>query len=280
MTASGKPIDDEEMISYILAGLDYEYNPIVSALVSRTDPLSVGEVYAQLLNFEQHMELLHPDSQPSANMATRGRGSQRGRGGGGCGRGGNRGRGHGNQPRHENNNNASDSNKPRCQLCKKVGHEVMDCWHRFEEDFVPTTPKKKYASMAYTPYGVDTNWYTDTGASHHVTGSLEKLSVHDAYKSQDQVHTASSAGMSISHIGHSIVHTPSRNLHLKNILHVPKASKNLVSVHRLASDISAFLEFHSDFFLIKDQATKKTLLRGRCHQGLYPMPTAPPVKQA
>jgi hypothetical protein len=53
---------------------------------------------------------------------------------------------------------------------------------------------------------------------------------------------------------------------------VPSAKKNLVSVHRLAADNHAFLEFHPDFFLIEDQATKKTLLEGKCRGGLYPLP--------
>jgi hypothetical protein len=33
------------------------------------------------------------------------------------------------------------------------------------------------------------------------------------------------------------------------------------------------------FFFIKDQATKNTILKGRCHKGLYPLPPAP-IKQA
>lgn len=59
---------------------------------------------------------------------------------------------------------------------------------------------------------------------------------------------------------------------LNNVLHVPQASKNLVSVHCLAVDNHAFLEFHPYFFLIKDQATKRVLLCGRCKDGLYPLP--------
>ena len=86
--------------------------------------------------------------------------------------------------------------------------------------------------------------------------------------------------MEIKHVGHTIVPTPSKPLHLNNILHVPQAAKNLVSVHRLAKDNFAFLEFHPDHFLIKDQATKNTILRGRCHKGLYPLPSTQSVKQA
>ena len=54
-------------------------------------------------------------------------------------------------------------------------------------------------------------------------------------------------------------------------LHVPSASKNLLSVHCIAIDNHVFLEFHPFFFLIKDQATKKILYRGRCVRGLYPL---------
>ena len=119
----------------------------------------------------------------------------------------------------------------------------------------------------------------DTGATDHITGELEMLTIHDKYNGKDQIHTASGAGMDISHIGHTNVHAPSRDLHLNNVLHVPKATKNFVSVYHLAADNHAYLQFHPNFFLIKDQATKSTLLRGRCHNGLHTLPLTPPSKQ-
>jgi hypothetical protein len=82
----------------------------------------------------------------------------------------------------------------------------------------------------------------------------------------------SGAGMEISHIGKSFIHTPIRNLQLCNILHVPKATKNLMSIHRFALDNNVFFEIHPWFFLIKDRDTRSTLLRGRCHDGSYPIP--------
>jgi hypothetical protein len=88
----------------------------------------------------------------------------------------------------------------------------------------------------------------DSGARDHVTGELEKLTVRDKYHGDDQVHTASGAGMSINHVGHIILHSPSSKLHLNNILHVPNANKSLVSINRLALDNNIFLEFHPDRF--------------------------------
>jgi hypothetical protein len=61
------------------------------------------------------------------------------------------------------------------------------------------------AGAAATGYGIDTNWYADSGASNHITGELEKMTVRDKYGGQDQVHTASGAGMDISNIGHSVL---------------------------------------------------------------------------
>jgi hypothetical protein len=118
---------------------------------------------------------------------------------------------------------------------------------------------------------VDTNWYVDSGATDHITGEHDKLTIREKYGGRDQVHGANGSGMSISNIGHSTLHTPIRPLHLNNILHVPSANKSLASVHRIAFDNNAFLEFHPNFFIIKDRATKTTLHQGRCSGGLYPL---------
>ena len=95
--------------------------------------------------------------------------------------------------------------------------------------------------------------------------------VRDKYHGHEQVHTASGSGMRISSIGHTVLHTPHKNLHLQNILHVPHANKSLASVHRLTSDNNALIEFHPDLFLIKDLDTRKIIHQGKCRGGLYPL---------
>jgi histone deacetylase 1/2 len=77
--------------------------------------------------------------------------------------------------------------------------------------------------------------------------------------------------MNISHIGNSILCTQHNSLHLKNILHVPSASKNLLSIHRLTLGNDVFLEFHPFFFFIKDRVTRRILFKGPCYGGLYPL---------
>jgi hypothetical protein len=74
MASAKKNVDDEELVSYILAGLDEEYNPVVFALLARVEPVSVVEAHSQLLTFKNRMNLMHGGHQASANAACRGRG--------------------------------------------------------------------------------------------------------------------------------------------------------------------------------------------------------------
>jgi hypothetical protein len=57
MASVRKKLDDEELISYILAGLDYEYNSLVSSIAARVEPVTLGDMYSQLLAFETRLEL-------------------------------------------------------------------------------------------------------------------------------------------------------------------------------------------------------------------------------
>ncbi|KAK1649357.1 hypothetical protein QYE76_067162 [Lolium multiflorum] len=53
---------------------------------------------------------------------------------------------------------------------------------------------ERTAGAAVGSYGIDTNWYADSGATDHITGELEKLQVRDCYTGNEQIHTASGAG--------------------------------------------------------------------------------------
>jgi hypothetical protein len=270
MVAAGMSLEDAELIEYVLTGLNQDYDPIIFAVIARSDPVSLSELYSQLLAFETRCALMsaYEGSGSSVNAASRGRGRNShcgfGRGyGHDSSIGGGRGCFNSANGRHGGFNSSTDK-RPICQVCTKKGHIT----------------KEKVAAAASGAQGTDNNWYTDSGATDHITLDLEKLAVHDKYLSTDQINTASGAGMHISHIGKSTIHTPCRQLQLNKILHVPQASKNLIFVHRLASDNNVFLEFHLHFFVIKDLDLRNTLLKGPCQGGLYPLPASSLEKQA
>uniref|UniRef100_A0A453B4K2 Retrotransposon gag domain-containing protein n=1 Tax=Aegilops tauschii subsp. strangulata TaxID=200361 RepID=A0A453B4K2_AEGTS len=55
LASAGKAIQDDELISYIIHGLDMDYQPLVSALDARITPVSLDELFAMLSNFDQRV---------------------------------------------------------------------------------------------------------------------------------------------------------------------------------------------------------------------------------
>jgi hypothetical protein len=76
-------------------------------------------------------------------------------------------------------------------------------------------PTKQLAAMVatQTPTSNEQTWYTDSGASTHITPDLANLSIHNDYDGKDQVTVGNGAGLKISHIGSSQVHNNSSNFH-------------------------------------------------------------------
>jgi hypothetical protein len=227
---------------------------------------SVAELYSQLVTYETHMALQSGSGGGSStNLSNRG-------GGGGRGRGDRDGFTNNNPGRSDSHNSGGrDNSRPTCQVYKNVKHTADQCWHRFDEEYMP---EDWHVVVAATHSFNDNNWYTDLGATDHITRDLEKLAICDKYTGNDQIHTASGRDMAINHIGYSTIHTLCSQLMLNKILHVPQALKNLISVHRLASDNNIFLEFHPRFFCIKDLYTRSLLVKGPCQGGLYPLPSS------
>jgi hypothetical protein len=92
------------------------------------------------------------------------------------------GRGNGGRNQHGGRTNAGRSNDI-CQVCGKEGHIALNCWKRFRKGYMG--PDKSAGAAYGGSYGVDTNWYSDSGATDHVTSELEKLQVRDRYNGNE-----------------------------------------------------------------------------------------------
>jgi hypothetical protein len=55
LVASDEPLKSSEFVSYLLAGLNSEYDPLVTSITTRVDLLSIEELYGYLLTYEQRI---------------------------------------------------------------------------------------------------------------------------------------------------------------------------------------------------------------------------------
>ena len=127
------------------------------------------------------------------------------------------------------------------QLCGIPRHTSPRCYKRFDRNFLgigndgSNTGKQIAMAMVASPGthsapqpSIDHAWYADSGATHHITHELDKLTTHEPYHDTDQVHPANGAGMRIHNIGQALLSTPSsRSLALNRVLRAPKATHNL-----------------------------------------------------
>jgi hypothetical protein len=108
----------------------------------------------------------------------RGRDSFGGRGFGGSSHGNGRGPSRGgfnNQTEISSGSGNGSSSHPQCQLCLKIGHSAKTCWYRYEE----YSSFESCNTAIAASFDVDNNWYTDSGATDHITSDLDKLTMHD-----------------------------------------------------------------------------------------------------
>ena len=127
-------------------------------------------------------------------------------------------------------------------------------------------PQKLAAMVASHLPSLSQSWYSDTGVTHHVTSDLDNLSIHTPYHGSDTVQVRNGAGLSISNTGTATLHTPNSKFSLRNVLHCPNASANLLSVPQFSRDNQCYFCFDDAGFCVKDKASGKMLFKGPIEQ--------------
>jgi hypothetical protein len=56
LAAPGHPMRDEDIITAVIIGLDGEHEPLITAVMTRTDEMTFGELYSHALSFECRRE--------------------------------------------------------------------------------------------------------------------------------------------------------------------------------------------------------------------------------
>ncbi|GFP98119.1 hypothetical protein PHJA_001956000 [Phtheirospermum japonicum] len=219
-------VSDEDFVSFLLFGLGFDYGAFMTALSIRVEPVTSNELLGLLLREEQRLEDENKDLSPlSANIAAK-RGST--------------------SRSSQSPTPTTDRPKVQCQICSKPFHEARNCYQRLNMgDFPPTLRPDRQSSkkpafnfkQAYTvsgnsPSTLTDPWVVDSGATNHVAANLGNMSIQSEYTGTDNLVVGNGQSLPISHIGQSFLTAKhvSNSLPLKNILVVPKISKNLISV--------------------------------------------------
>ncbi|PKU70375.1 Retrovirus-related Pol polyprotein from transposon TNT 1-94 [Dendrobium catenatum] len=270
ISSAGSSVDPEDVIIYILNGLPPEYLPFTMTIRTMQGPLSLDTLYALLMSEEIHLKTAAlkypklPDTQ-SALYTFRGRGL-RGRGRSG----------------HEQlqSSKSSQNSGIICQICKKKGHLADACWHRLNINYVPnptnTSSRQNSALVANNDSNSAVDWYLDSGASAHMTNTIDNLDAYNVYKGTDSVTIGDGRSVPIAHTGSRLLPTPASKLNLSRLLHIPNLSYNLLSISNLVKDNPISIIFDETGFVFKDRTTNKVILTGPCSNGLYKIASQPP----
>lgn len=87
--------------------------------------------------------------------------------------------------------------------------------------------------VASTLTSSDSGWILDFGATHHLTNDNNNLCNNILFYGTNVVTVSNDACVPISHIGYFVLHRVSKLFLLSNVLHIPQANINLVSIHEL-----------------------------------------------
>ncbi|KAL2923679.1 Retrovirus-related Pol polyprotein from transposon TNT 1-94 [Bienertia sinuspersici] len=116
--------------------------------------------------------------------------------------------------------------------------------------------------------GLNAKWLLDSGATDHVCTSLDLFdSYHSLSDTNDTITIPDGRRVVVKHKGAVKLNN---NITLMDVLHVPDFYYNLVSVHKLCSDLGCTITFTHDKCFVQDKSqTELSMLLGNLEAGLY-----------
>ncbi|KAI3746199.1 hypothetical protein L6452_08623 [Arctium lappa] len=133
----------------------------------------------------------------------------------------------------------------------------------------PTQLGEALQTMTMDP--VDDQWSMDSGATDHLTCNQGKISKPSLNCPIGSIFVGNGAFVPVRGSGSSTISTPSRNLHLNNILYTPNIIKNLIFVRKFSVDNDVSIEFDPHGSSVKDYQSGQLLSRHNSSNRLYPL---------
>ncbi|KAA8519478.1 hypothetical protein F0562_013734 [Nyssa sinensis] len=252
----GKPVDDDDLISYLISVTTLPLDSGGFALYShqkKYNPNNSNKRYSPGGSFKQHQHSSSPKKTDTQRFS---------------------------QPQ---SSSSFHQNRPQCQICNKLGHLALDCYHKMDFAYKGRHPPAHLAAMAVTNQDIAPDhqtWLADSGANNHITADLSNLRISEPYHGENEVAVGNGSSLPISHTGFTQIPTNSLPLHLHHILHCPTAATNLLSIQRFCRENRCWFKLTADYFVVKDNLTGQILLQGPSKDGLYPIPLATSLNKA
>ena len=159
----------------------------------------------------------------------------------------------------QSNSNGAKSERPICQICGKVDHLALDCYHRMDYAYQGKNPPTKLATMATALNACltqDQPWLADSAAIDHVTSSLSHHSFPKPYQGQDHTTAGNGQNLPATHLGNASISFLHSTLHLNNVL---KVSRPKPVLQKLEHDRHVNIKFIS--ILTRTNLIRKCLSR-------------------
>ena len=90
------------------------------------------------------------------------------------------------------------------------------------------------------------SWVIDSGATDHMTHSSQNFSTYTPCPNSRKIATADGSLITVAGFGDIKINS---SFVLKNVLHVPRLSTNLVSIQKLTQDLCCNVIFHSTYYI-------------------------------
>lgn len=110
------------------------------------------------------------------------------------------------------------------------------------------------------------SWIMDSGATDHMTHSSNLFSTYSPCPSNKKIATADGSLTTVAGRGDVQI---SPSIILKNVLHVPKLSTNLVSIQKLTQDLHCKVIFYNEYCEFQEKDSGRMIGRAKEKDGLY-----------
>ncbi|KAK3019050.1 hypothetical protein RJ639_003745 [Escallonia herrerae] len=226
-------ISEGFLVHFIMTSLPAQFGPFKINYNTQKEKWKMSELISMCVQEEERLKSEQPDS---AHVAITGPSKGKGKGKK-FGKGNVQGNKSASVTKTDkaSSSGTKGSSGPRCHFCKDKGHMRKEC-HKFRE----WLEKKGNLSICvcYESYTIDAplnTWWVDTGATVHITNSLQGfLSVKKLNKGDRNVLVGNGEKAQVEAVGTlRLVLESGFNLDLVDTVYVPSMTRNLISVSRL-----------------------------------------------